>query len=195
MTAEPVLLSVALPLTDPDTLLRIVDDAARVGAARLHLPDGITTDLVRAIRSRTALLLSGGADTPGTELTGSDHPSVAGHTVFTAPGGSDPLLVEMTPAAAATDAALVAAVSTRLAALPVDGPPRSVVCQGPRSVTVALTTLAAGAHLRVGPGIGAVVVRDEVAAVARVAALARLTGRLPLTAVEARTALHLPALG
>ena len=143
---------------------------------------------VHALRAATPALISGGSGDHDDELdlVGYDHPSVAGHTVFT-DAARNPVLVDMLPPAADDDAGLVAVLGAHLAGLPADGPLRSVVARGDRATPAVLTALAAGAHLRIGPGFGSVA--EAVAAVARAAAFARLAGRPPLTVDEARTRL------
>ncbi|WP_111766795.1 3-keto-5-aminohexanoate cleavage protein [Nakamurella deserti] len=185
-----VLLSLALPAADDDVLLRLVADAVHVGAVRVHLAAPASVVTVRALRAATPALLSaatGPADDV-LDLVGHDHPAVAGHTVFVGRAG-DAVLVDMVPPAADDDAALVAALSGRLAGLPADGPLRSVIARGDRATPAVLTALATGAHLRIGPGDGPVVVGDAVRALARAAALARLAGRPPSTVDEARARL------
>jgi hypothetical protein len=76
-----------------------------------------------------------------------------------------------------------------IAALHADGADNgSDLVVGGTRVSALLAGLAAGTHLRVGsadtPGDGSV--RQEVQLVGRAAALARLSGRIPMTASEAR---------
>jgi uncharacterized protein (DUF849 family) len=191
-----LLLSVALPAADGDVLVRLASDAVHVGAARVHLTGTVSVGTVHALRTATPALISAGTGPvdAALDLVGFDHPSVAGHTVFTDAAG-DPVLVDMLPPACDDDAATVAALGTRLAGLAADGPLRSVIADGDRAMPAVLTALAAGAHLRIGSGTGSgsdrpSAVADVVAAVARAAALARLAGRPPLTVDEARARLR-----
>ncbi len=190
-----LLLSMALPVADTDVAVRIAVDAVHVGVTRLHLTGPVSVDTVRSLRAATRALVSGGTGDHDAELdlVGYDHPAVAGHTVFT-DAARNPVLVDMLPPAADDDAGLVAALGARLAGLPDDGPLRSVVAGGDRATPAVLTALAAGAHLRIGPGIGsgsaAAALVALVASVARAAALARLAGRPPLTVDEARAQLR-----
>ena len=150
-----LLLSMALPVADTDVAVRIAVDAVHVGVTRLHLTGPVSVDTVRSLRAATRALVSGGTGDHDAELdlVGYDHPAVTGHTVFT-DAARNPVLVDMLPPAADDDAGLVAALGARLAGLPADGPLRSVVAGGDRATPAVLTALAAGAHLRIGPGIG-----------------------------------------
>jgi hypothetical protein len=167
--ADFVLVSLAPAAAELGHLLRAAIDAEQVGAGRVHLaadqPEPAAA--LAGLREHTRLLVTSSAP-----LAGADE--------------IDWLAEELVDEAAPVE--LVARVTELVRAHPAGV---SVGGRGGAAVPVLLAALAAGAHLRVGTadappaelrGGG----RDDAALVARAAGLARIAGRVTLTADQVR---------
>lgn len=158
-------------------LLRTAIDAEQVGVTRLHLPSD-QPDLplaLSALREQTSLVITCDTTLPGADIISSDFVD-----------------------AEVPDSTDLPAVVTEVARL-VAAHPGGVCVHGRGSIAlpVLLASLAAGGHLLVAapePDHAATAgrsSRDQVALAARASGLARISGRPPLAAPEARTLLGL----